>query len=373
MEFIVSTSELLSQLNIVKSVINSKNTLPILDNFLFKLEGNTLKIAASDLETTLHTQIELDNAKGKGVIAIDAKRITDLLKEFTDQPLTFNINQETSQIDINSASGKFSIVGQNGDEFPKVPQLGEEFSSISIHSELLQKGIASTIFATGDDEMRPVMNGVLVELTKKHFRLVATDSHKLARYTRLDIQAETDSSFILPKKTANILKNILAKDGNTITIEFDNKNAFFTLTNFKLVCRLIEGKYPAYQGVIPSSNPNKLIVDRMDFHNKLKVVSLFANQANNLTKLEMGGASLLISAQDIDFSTSAQEQLQCQYTGDEMAIGFKSKFLLEILQNINSGEVALELSDPSRAGLIMPIDKEDTNEDILMLLMPMMV
>ena len=373
MEFIVSTSDLLSQLNIVKSVINSKNTLPILDNFLFKLEGNVLKIAASDLETTLNTQMELNNAKGKGTIAIEAKRLTDLLKEFTDQPLTFKVNQENYQIDILSASGKFSIIGQNGDEFPKLPQLEKEFSSISIGSEVFQKGITSTLFATGDDEMRPVMNGILVELTENHFRLVATDSHKLARYTRLDIKSDKNASFILPKKTANILKNILAKDGNTITIEFDGKNAFFSLTDYRLVCRLIEGKYPAYSAVIPTQNPNKLLVDRIDFYNKLKVVSLFANPASNLAKLEMGGATLLISAQDIDFSTSGQEQLNCKYEGDEMVIGFKSKFLLDILQNINSIEVSIELSDPSRAGIIIPIEKEDSNEDILMLLMPMMV
>jgi len=373
MEFIVSTSDLLSQLNIIKGVINSKNTLPILDNFLFQLEGNTLKITASDLETTLNTQIELNNAKGEGIIALDAKRLTDLLKEFTDQPLTFKVNQETFQIDIQSASGKFAIVGQNGDEFPKVPELDASKSSITLGSDVFQKAITSTIFATGDDEMRPVMNGIYFELTQDHFRLVATDSHKLARYTRTDVKADLDANFILPKKTANILKNILAKDGNNITVEFDGKNAFFTLTDYRIVCRLIEGKYPAYSAVIPTENPNKLLVDRMDLYNKLKVVSLFANPASNLTKLEMGGAMLTISAQDIDFSTSGQEQLNCRYEGEELTIGFKSKFLLDILQNINSVDVSVELSDPSRAGIIIPIDKDEEAEDILMLLMPMMV
>ena len=373
MEFIVSTSDLLSQLNIVKSVINNKNTLPILDNFLFNLEGKTLKITASDLESTLNTQIELQNAKGSGVIAIEAKRLTDLLKEFTDQPLTFKINTENFQIDIQSASGKFSIIGQDGNEFPKVPEIQEQKTTISLHSELLQKAIASTIFATGDDEMRPVMNGILIELTEEHFRMVATDSHKLARYTRTDVKADSNASFILPKKTATILRNMLAKDGGDITIEFDSKNAFFKLIDYNIVCRLIEGKYPAYNAVIPTQNPNKLLVDRMDLHSKLKVVSLFANPASNLAKLEMGGTTLNISAQDIDFSTSAQEQLNCKYEGEEMTIGFKSKFLLDILQNIDSVDVSIELSDPSRAGLIMPVDKEDDNEDILMLLMPMMV
>ncbi len=373
MEFIVSTSDLLGQLNIVKSVINSKNTLPILDNFLFELKDNTLKITASDLETTLKTQIELSNCKGDGTIAIEAKRLTDLLKEFTDQPLTFKVNKENFQIDIQSASGKYAIVGQNGDEFPKVPALDDSKTSISINSDAFQKAITSTLFATGDDEMRPVMNGILVELTEEHFRLVATDSHKLARYTRTDVKADKEASFILPKKTANILKNTLAKDGNDVTIEFDGKNAVFTLTDYNIVCRLIEGKYPAYNAVIPTQNPNKLLVDRTDLFNKLKIVSLFANPASNLTKLEMGGATLTISAQDIDFSTSGQEQLNCRYEGDELTIGFKSKFLLDILSNINSQDVCVELSDPSRAGIIIPIDKEEDAEDILMLLMPMMV
>ena len=373
MEFIVSTSDLLGQLNIVKSVINNKNTLPILDNFLFRLEGGILYITASDLETTLNTQIELKNAKGSGLIAIEAKRLTDLLKEFTEQPLTFKINPKDFQIDIQSASGKYSIVGQNGEEFPKVPEIQEPKTTISLNSELLQKAISSTMFATGDDEMRPVMNGILIELTEQHFRMVATDSHKLARYTRTDVKANGDASIILSKKTATILRNTLSKNGNDITIEFDNKNAFFTLTDYTIVCRLIEGKYPAYNAVIPTQNPNKLLVDRMDLYSKLKVVSIFANPASNLAKLEMGGSMLNISAQDIDFSTSGQEQLNCRYEGEEMTIGFKSKFLLDILQNINSVDVSIELSDPSRAGLIIPIDKEDENEDILMLLMPMMV
>ncbi|MDA3881750.1 MAG: DNA polymerase III subunit beta [Bacteroidales bacterium] len=373
MEFIVSTSDLLSQLNIVKSVINSKNTLPILDNFLFQLNGKTLQITASDLETTLNTEIEIENAKGSGIIAIEAKRLTDLLKEFTDQPLTFKINTENFHIDIQSASGKYAIVGQNGDEFPKIPEIQEEKITITLGSELVQKAISSTIFATGDDEMRPVMNGILVELTEEYFRMVATDSHKLARYTRNDVKANKDATFILPKKTATILKNTLIKDGNDITIEFDSKNAFFKLTDYNIVCRLIEGKYPAYNAVIPTQNTNKLLVDRMDLYSKLKVVSIFANPASNLAKLEMGGAMLNISAQDIDFSTSAQEQLNCKYEGEAMSIGFKSKFLLEILQNIESVDVNVELSDPSRAGLIIPIDKDDENEDILMLLMPMMI
>ncbi|MDR2963283.1 MAG: DNA polymerase III subunit beta [Bacteroidales bacterium] len=373
MEFIVSTSELLSQLNIVKTVINSKNSLAILDNFLFTLSGNVLKIAATDLETTLNTEIELSNANGDGVIAIEAKSLTDFLKEFTDQPLTFKINLETYQIDILSTSGKFSIVGQSGEEFPKLPQLEEEYSSVTIDSEILQKGITGTLFATADDDMRPVMNGILVELSTDHLRFVATDSHKLARYTRSDIKSDKNASFILPKKTANILKTVLAKDGNSITVEFDSKNAFFNLTNYRMVCRLIEGKYPAYQAVIPTKNTNKLVVDRADFYSKSKIVAHFANPANGMIKLEMGGSNLVISAQDFDRSLSGQEQLNCQYEGEDLTIGFKSKYLREIVENLNSVEMCMQLSDATRAGLIVPMEQEDENEDILMLIMPMLV
>lgn len=374
MEFIVSSSELLSQLGSVKSVINSKNTLPILDNFLFNLENNVLRITASDLETTLNTQLQLDNATGNGIIAVESKRLTDILKEFSDQPLTFRIDLEKYSVEILSENGKFTIMGQNGDEFPKVPELNEDkANSIQLPSVTLLKGINSTLFATADDELRPVMNGILFEMTTEHFRLVATDSHKLVRYTRNDIIPEVEAAFILPKKSAQILKSILAKDGNEIKVEFDEKNAFFTLTDFRMVCRLVEGKYPAYGAVIPMENPNKLTIEKTILYNSLKRVSLFANQASNLAKLSFSGNQLTVSAQDIDFSISAYETHTCQYEGDAMDIGFKSGFLLDILSNIGTAEVNLEMSDPSRAGIITPFDNDNEGEDILMLIMPMMV
>lgn len=374
MEFIVSSSELLSQLGIVKGVINSKNTLPILDNFLFNLEGNVLKISASDLESTLNTQLTLENASGDGVIAIEAKRLTDMLKEFSDQPLTFKINMDNYTVDIFSENGKFTIMGQNGEEFPKLPELNASAAaSFQLSSDIFLKGINSTIFATADDELRPVMNGIFIELAADSLRMVATDSHKLVRYTRHDVAPGTDASFILPKKSANILKSILAKDGNDIKVEFDEKNAFVSLTDYNLVCRLVEGKYPAYSAVIPTDNPNKLAIDRSEFYNSLKRVSLFANQASNLAKLAMNDTQLTISAQDIDFSISAYETLNCRYEGNDMEIGFKSGFLLDILSNIHSVDVNLEMSDPSRAGILTPLEKEEEGEDVLMLIMPMMV
>lgn len=373
MEFIVSSNELLLHLNAVKGVINTKNTLPILDNFLFKIEGNELSITASDLETTLQTSLSLDNVTGGGIVAIEAKRLTDILKEFPDQPLTFKID-DAYHVEIVSQNGKFNVMGQNGDEFPKLPDIDEsEVSSIQLKSEMLLKGINSTIFATADDELRPVMNGIFVELTNEHFRLVASDSHKLVRYTRNDIVPETEASFILPKKTAIILKSTLAKEKNEVKIEFDSKNAYFLFAQFKLVCRLVEGKYPSYNAVIPTDNPNKLIIDRADFYTTLKRVSIFANQASNLAKLSMKSNLLTVSAQDIDFSISAYESINCQYDGDPMDIGFKSLFLLDILANLPSAEVVLEMSDPSRAGILTAHDNEDENEDVLMLIMPMMV
>lgn len=374
MDFIVSSTELLQHLSAIKGVINSKNTLPMLDNFLFNLDGGTLKITASDLETTLKTEIKLSNSTGNGTVAIEAKRMTDILKEFSEQPLTFKIDDETFHVDIITQNGKFSIPGLSGVEYPKVPELEEaSASTIQVASEYLLKGINSTLFATSDDELRPVMTGIFVELKKEHFRMVSTDSHKLVRYTRTDITAAKEDGFILPKKPATVLKNILAKDPNNIKIEFDKKNAFFTLSNFKMVCRLIEGKYPAYNAVIPVDNPNKLTIDRFDFYNTIKSVSICASQASNQTNLNLKPNQVTISAQDIDFSTSAYVVLPCQYTGADMDMGFKSDFLLDVLGNIGSTEILFEMSDPSRAGIMSPAQKEDEHEDLLMLVMPMKI
>lgn len=374
MEFIVSTSDLLSQLNTIKGVINSKNTLQILDNFLFTLEGNTLKIEASDLETRLETKLELENVNGSGVVAIEAKRLTDMLGLFSDEPLTFKVDLTNYKIDILSASGKYSIAGTSGEEFPKNMSLEEDSkSSFSIASDVLQKAIASTAFATSDEDARPILTGILFELTNEHLRLVATDSHKLSRYTRTDIKSDTEASFIFPKKPANILKGILAKESNDVQVEFDSKQVIITMSSYVMCCRLIEGKYPNYNAVIPTQNPNVLTINKEDFYKKLRRVAFFSNPANNLARLEMTGTRLLISAQNIDYASSAKEELNCRYEGDDMQIGFKSKFLLTILDNINSEDVSLEMSDPSRAGLIIPVDKEDENEDVLMLLMPMMI
>ncbi len=374
MKFVVSSTELLSHLAAISKVISSKSTMPILDNFLFRITENSLTITASDLESTLITHMELDNMEGEGIIAVPAKLLTDTLKEFPEQPLTFQMDTDTYGIEIFSDNGKFSIVGQNGEDFPELPAIKEESaSSVNVNHKVLQKGIEKTLFATADDELRPVMNGIFVEISSDYMSFVASDAHKLVRYRRKDATSEFDSSFILPKKPAALLKNLLPKEDFDVKLEFDDKNAVFTLTNYTLICRLVEGNYPSYNSVIPNNNPNKLIIDRLAFYNTVKRVSVFSNQASNLIKLNISDNLLVVSAQDIDFSISAVERLNCEYEGDEMEIGFKSTFLQEILTNLSGSDVKMELSDPTRAGLLLPAETDDEDEDVLMLLMPMMI
>jgi DNA polymerase-3 subunit beta len=374
MKFVVSSIDLLNHLQALSRVISSKNTLPILDNFLFKLDGKTLEITASDLETTMVTTLELENASGLGSIAIPAKLITDSLREFPDQPLTFTINTETFAVSISSENGQFAVAGQHGEDFPQLPRIKADRSvSLRLKASSLVSGINSTLFATADDELRPVMNGIFIEMSPEDMTFVASDAHKLVRYKRMDVKANASASFILPKKPAGLLRNLLAKGQEEVGIEFDDKNAFFSLPSFQLVCRLVEGNYPSYNSVIPTNNSNKLLIDRVKLLNTVRRVSVFSNQASNLIRMSLKGNRLTVSAQDIDFASSAIEDLACQYLGDELEIGFKSTFMVEILNNIQSTEVSIELSDPSRAGLFIPFDKENDQEDVLMLLMPMMI
>jgi DNA polymerase III subunit beta len=373
MRFVVSSTELLKHLNAISRVISSKNTLPILDNFLMKIEGKTLMITASDLETTLITKIELDNSEEEGLIAIQAKIMLDTLKEFPEQPLTFTIDPDSLAVEILSSNGKFSIVGHNGEDFPVLPKLGDNHHNIILSHDLLFTGLNKTLFATADDELRPVMNGIFIELSPEEVTFVASDAHKLVRYKRSDVKYSDAASFILPKKPASLLKNLLPREDSDVKLEFDEKNAFFTLSGFKMVCRLVEGKYPAYNSVIPLNNPNELVIDRVDFYTTLKRVSVFANQGSNLVRLKLTDTELIVSAQDIDFAISAVETIKCEYNGQAMEIGFKSTFLIEILSNLSSENVKMRLSDSSRAGLLLPAEKELEDEDVLMLLMPMMI
>jgi DNA polymerase-3 subunit beta len=376
MKFIVSSTELLIHLQAISRVINNKNSLPILDNFLFQLEGKILTMTASDIETTLITSIEVESVEGNGKVAVASRLLLDTLREFSEQPLTFTINDSNLALVITSANGSYNFIGQNGDEYPRMPQLQDDARQMTLPVSTLNSGISKALFCTAEDELRPVMNGIYFDIIFENLTLVATDAHKLVRYktkyTSASLNEDETASFILPKKPANMLKNILPKESGEVEIKFDAKNAHFKLSNYTIICRQVEGKFPNYNGVIPKNNPFKIIIDRVSFLNALKRVSVFSNQAINLVKLVISENLIHISAQDIDFSISAEETISCQFEGELIKIGFKSSFLIEILGNINSSDVIMELSDASRAGLILPFEN-DPDEEILMLLMPMIL
>ncbi|WP_300811874.1 DNA polymerase III subunit beta [uncultured Bacteroides sp.] len=372
MNFIVSSAALFSHLQAVSRVINSKNALPILDCFLFELQDGTLSITASDSETTMVTSVEVNESDADGRFAVTAKTLLDALKEIPEQPLSFCINMNTMEITVQYQNGKYSLVGQNADEFPQVTMLSESAVRVELDAQILLGGINRAVFATADDELRPVMNGIYFDITTDDITMVASDGHKLVRCRTLAAHGNERAAFILPKKPASLIKNLLPREEGNVTIEFDERNAVFTLEKFRMVCRLIEGRYPNYNSVIPQNNPYKIIIDRLMLIGALRRVSIFSSQASSLIKLRMQENLLVVSAQDIDFSTSAEETLACQYSGAPMSIGFKSTFLVDILNNISAEEVVIELADPSRAGVIVPVEQEE-NEDLLMLLMPMML
>ena len=371
MKFIVSSNSLLKQLQAISGVLNSNNSLPILDNFLFEIDKNQLKISASDLETTMNTIIAIES-KDTGSIAVPAKLLLDTLKTFADQPLTFNIDDKKLGIEIVSDYGKYKLTGHNGDEFPKLPNI-ESASTLNIDASVLASAINKTIFATGNDELRPVMSGVFCQLSTNDITFVATDAHKLVRYRRTDAKAQGAASFILPKKPLNLLKNTLPSISGNVKIEYNNANAFFSFENTNLICRLIDGKYPNYEAVIPKENPNKLTVDRVSFLSSIKRVSIFSNKTTHQVRLKITGSELSISAEDLDFANEASERLTCQYAGEDMEIGFNSKFIAEMLSNMNSENVNIEMSAPNRAGILLPTEKENAAEDVLMLVMPVML
>lgn len=372
MKFSISSNSLLSHLQTIGRVIASKNSITILECFLFELRGNSLKITASDSETRMVTSIEVNGAEGEGIFAIPSKNLLDSLKELPDQPVVFDINDATLEMFIYYENGKYNFMAQNGDEYPVPRPLKENSVELTIPSPLLFSGINRTIFATAEDELRPVMCGIYFDITPENVTFVASDGHKLVRFKSMAIKGTERSAFILPKKPATLLKTILPKESGNVTLTFDDSNAYFKLENFDLICRLIEGRYPNYNGVIPQENPYKVTIDRLLLLNALKRVSVFSNPASSLIKLKISENYILIFAQDIDFSTSAEETVACQYDGGEMSIGFKGTYLIEILNNIPSAEITIELADPSRAGLILPSENEE-DEDLLMLLMPMML
>ena len=372
MKFIVSSTGLFSHLQAISRVINSKNSLPILDCFLLELTDGTLSITASDSETTLVTSIEVVESDGDGQFAVSSKTILDALKEIPEQPLTFVVNPENYEILVQYQNGKYSLMGQNADEYPQTPRLGDNAVNVTMEAPVMLNGINRALFATADDELRPVMNGIYFDITTEDITFVASDGHKLVRNKTYKARGNEKAAFILPKKPASLLKNLLPKEQGDVQIGFDDRNAIFTLENYSMTCRLIEGRYPNYNSVIPQNNPHKATIDRAAFMSALKRVSVFSSAASSLIKLHWDFNRIQISGQDIDFSTSAEETLMCQYEGNPMSIGFKSTFLIDILNNISSQEVIMELADPSRAGVILPVDQED-EEDLLMLFMPMML
>ncbi len=372
MKFIVSSSLLLKQLQSISGVLSTNNTLPILDNFLFELNDNELKVSASDLETTMTARLTVDMAEDEGNIAIPAKLLLDTLKTFSDIPVTLEIDKENYGVSLLAGEGKYRLAGQDGAEYPSPAQL-EDATNLKIESDILHNAISKTIFAASNDELRPTMTGVYVELTTDNITFVATDAHKLVRYRRNDIKGEESAAFILPKKPLNQLKGILAMGDAPVDIEFNEKNARFNFRNITMTCRLIDGKYPNYSAVIPLENPNKLTLDRSPFLNAIRRVSLFSNQATYQVKFKIAGTELHLMAEDLDYSNEAKERLNCHFEGNDMEIGFNSKFMVEMLNNLETDQVVMEMSEPNRAGLILPLDDENKDEDILMLVMPVML
>ena len=372
MNFTVSSSLLSSRLQTISRVINSKNTIPVLDCILFELEGNKLTLTASDPDNTLNTSIEVVDCSEDFSFAISAKILIDSLKEISEQPLRFEVKKDTLETTIYYQNGKYGLVGQNADEYPGAAVLGEGTVSISVPTKVLSSGISCSLFATADDEVRPVMCGVYFDFTPESITLVASDGHKLVRCRDYSVTGAEKSAFILPKKPATLLKNLLGKEElEEVVVEFDGRFATFDMGEYKLVCRLFDGRYPNYNSVIPQNNPHKLTVDRAALISTLRRVAIFSSQAS-LIKLHLEENKVVISAQDTDFSTSAEESMACSYEGASINIGFRASFLIDILHNIPGQDVVIELADPSRAGVIVPAEQVGKQE-LLMLLMPMML
>lgn len=372
MKFIVSSSELLQRLQIVGKAIASKSALPILDNFLFSIEGQTLTITGADTEARIVTRMSITNEDNDGSIAIPGGKLIEYLKLLPEQPVTFIISDDNHAIQIVTASGKNNQTGLGTSDYPEAQVVDpNDNKSLEINADALSVGLGKTLFATGNDELRPIMNGILFDFENEQMTFVATDSHKLARLTRTDVRAGFEASFVLNKRSAALLKNIITKDDNMIRVEFDPKIVIFTTANYSLTCRLLEGRYPQYRSVIPTDNPYSVMANRADLLNAICRVSPFAD-GSSLAKFELRSNSLSVATQDLDFSCSAFETVPCQYEGQEMSIGFKGQFFTDILSNMDAPDIIIRLSDPSRAGIIVPAVNKD-NEDELMLLMPMKI
>ncbi len=370
MKFIVSSSYLLKQLSAINGVITTNPVVPILENFLFEISDGTLSVTASDLQTSMMTELEVE-AKEDGSIAIPAKILLETLRNLPEQPVTFSIDDSTYSIEINSDNGRYKLAGENATDFPKVPAVSDGYS-VNLSSEVLSRALNNTIFATSNDELRPAMTGVYVKLDETNTTFVATDSHRLIRYRRVDVASDMGHNMIIPRKALNLLKTTLPQENTNVSVEFNASNAFFDFNNVKMICRLIDERYPDYENVIPVDNNNVMSIGRGEFLSSLKRIAIYANKTTYQVRIKLTGSELQISAEDLDFSNEANERLSCEHDGEDIEIGFNAKFLIEMLGNIEADKVTLRLSAPNRAGILLPEEK-DENEDILMLVMPVML
>jgi DNA polymerase-3 subunit beta len=372
MRFTVSSTALSSKLNALSRVINSKNSLPILADFMFDIKDGMLYLTSSDSENVMNTQLELADCDGEGRFCIGNHDLLEAVKGFSEQPLTFDVDQTTNLAKISYQNGIFSLPVDNADEYPTAQAVGEGATEIVIPSGLLSENITRSLFATAQDELRPVMNGLYFDLTPECLAIVASDGHKLVRNKILTIHSEQPSAFILPKKPASLLKNLLGKDGGDVVIRFNERNAQISFAEGEIICRLIEGRFPNYNSVIPQNNPNQLTVDRLGLLAALRRVQPFANDSSNLIRFHVEGGTLQLDAEDYDFSKTATERIACSYNGQSMSIGFKGSSFIEILSNFDCQDVNILLADSSRAGLVLPSEQPE-NQDVLMLMMPMLI
>ena len=370
MKFIVSSSSLLKHLSAINGVVTTNPVVPILENFLFEILDSKLTVTASDLQTSMMTEIEVE-AKEDGNIAVPAKILIETLKNLPEQPVTFSIDKETYSVEISSDNGRYKLAGENATDFPRIPSVTNA-STVEMSTDVLSSAIANTIFATSNDELRPAMTGVFINLSSTNTTFVATDGHRLIRYRRVDIASPEATSIIVPRKALNLLKSTLPTENVPVSVEFNTSNAYFKFNNIKMICRLIDERFPDYENVIPSDNNNDMVINRQEFLGSLKRIAIYANKTTHQVRLKLTGSELQISAEDLDFSNEANERLSCEHEGEDIEIGFNAKFLVEMLNNISAKEVTLKFSAPNRAGLILPSDLNE-NEDILMLVMPVML
>ena len=370
MKFIVSSSYLKKELAAINGVITTNPVVPILENFLFEINDGKLTVTASDLQTSMVTELEVE-AKENGSIAVPSKILKETLTNLPEQPVTFSIDEETYSIEINSDNGRYKLSGENATDFPKVPTVSDG-NSINISSDVLANAINNTILATSNDELRPAMTGVYMNLTDTNTTFVATDGHRLIRYRRVDIASDVDNSMIVPRKALTLLKATLPGENTNVNVEFNVSNAFFKFGNIFMVCRLIDERYPDYENVIPVGNENNMTIDRAELLGSLRRIAIYANKTTHQVRLKITGSELMVSSEDLDFSNEANERLSCDHDGEDIEIGFNGKFLIEMLANVSSKEVTIKLSEANKAGLLVPV-KQDENEDLLMLVMPVML